>query len=123
MRKARRVGAGALLAAGAALVAKQLDAVRRIRVLALKLRHRHQLPKSYDDTTLARKVETELFRSEDAPKGQVDVSAARGVVTLRGEVGSGELIADLVERTRKIQGVQGVESLLHTPGTPAPMHR
>jgi osmotically-inducible protein OsmY len=123
MRNGRRIGAGALLGAGAALLARQLDAVRRIRVLALRLRHRRETPKRYDDTTLARKVETELFRPEDAPKGQVDVSAARGVVTLRGEVGSGELIAELVERTRKVQGVQGVESLLHTPDTPAPMHQ
>ena len=28
----------------------------------------------------------------------------------------------LVERTRKAQGVRDVESLLHLPGTPAPMH-
>jgi osmotically-inducible protein OsmY len=123
MDNVRRIGVGALLGAATAFLAKQLDAVRRVRVLALKLRHRHQLPKTYDDTTLARKVETELFRPESAPKGQVDVSVTRGVVTLRGQLESEQLIGDLLERTRKIQGVQGVESLLHTPDTPAPMHQ
>jgi osmotically-inducible protein OsmY len=123
MGKLTRVGVGALVGTSLAFLARQLDVVRRMRVLALKLRHRHEVPKSYDDTTLARKVETELFRPADAPKGEVDVSVTRGVVTLRGEVGSPDLIADLVERTRKIQGVQGVESLLHTPGTQAPMHQ
>ena len=31
-------------------------------------------------------------------------------------------LRDLVERTRKAQGVRDVESLLHLPGAPAPMH-
>ena len=34
---------------------------------------------------------------------------------LRGEVDSPELIDDLVSKARKVQGVQEVESLLHTP--------
>jgi osmotically-inducible protein OsmY len=71
---------------------------------------------------LARKVETEIFREPDVPKGQIDVNAADGVVSLRGEVESAEMIDQLVERTRNVQGVQGVENLLHVPGTPAPMH-
>src|SRR3954466_14743273 len=33
-----------------------------------------------DDITLARKVESEIFRDADAPKGQVDVNAENGVV-------------------------------------------
>src|SRR5687768_11129298 len=32
-----------------------------------------------DDVTLARKVETEIFRSADAPKGAVSVNAENGV--------------------------------------------
>ena len=39
---------------------------------------------------------------------------------LRGEVESPELIEELVGKTRKVQGVQDVESLLHTPGERAP---
>jgi osmotically-inducible protein OsmY len=119
----KRLGLAAVVGAGAAFLAARMDAVRRVRLAVTKLRHRTEQPKSYDDTTLARKVETQLFRAEDAPKGLVNVSVAGGIVTLRGELPSEELIADLLHRTREIQGVQGVESLLHTPDTPAPMHQ
>ena len=84
--------------------------------------HRQEEPKEYDDATLARKVESEIFREADAPKGQVDVNAENGVVILRGEVQRRELIDDLVAKARSVQGVKDVESLLHTPGEPAPMH-
>lgn len=87
-----------------------------------KLQHTAEAPKDFDDATLARKVETEIFREPDVPKGQIDVNAADGVVSLRGEVESAEMIEQLVERTRNVQGVQGVENLLHVPGTQAPMH-
>ncbi len=73
-----------------------------------------------DDITLARKVETEIFRPEDAPKGNVNVNAVDGVVSLRGEVEDPEMISRLEEETRKIPGVVDVENLLHTPGSPAP---
>jgi BON domain len=73
-----------------------------------------------DDVTLARKVETEIFRPEDAPKGQVDVNVENGIVFLRGEVERPEIIRDLEGRARKVQGVREVENLLHTPGPPAP---
>jgi osmotically-inducible protein OsmY len=73
-----------------------------------------------DDVTLARKVETEIFRPEDAPKGQVDVNVENGIVFLRGEVERPEIIKDLEGRARKVQGVREVENLLHTPGSSAP---
>jgi osmotically-inducible protein OsmY len=72
-----------------------------------------------DDVTLARKVETEIFREADVPKGQINVNAENGVVVLRGEVGKPELIRDLEEKTRKVQGVREVENLLQTPKRPA----
>ena len=75
-----------------------------------------------NDATLARKVETEIFRDPEVPKGQIDVNAEDGVVILRGEVERSELIKDLEQKTRSVQGVKGVENLLHTPGTDAPMH-
>jgi len=68
-----------------------------------------------DDVTLARKVETEIFRDADVPKGKINVNAENGKIVLRGEVDSRELIDDLVSKARNVQGVQGVESLLHTP--------
>ena len=70
-----------------------------------------------DDVTLARKVETEIFREADVPKGQIDVNAENGVVVLRGEVGKPELIRDLEEKTRNVQGVREVENLLSAPKT------
>ena len=75
-----------------------------------------------NDPALARKVESEIFRDADVPKGQINVNAENGKVVLRGEVDSPELIDDLVGKARKVQGVQDVENLLHTPGRPAPMH-
>ena len=73
-----------------------------------------------DDTTLAHKVETELFRDADVPKGDINVNAENGVVFLRGEVADEGLVEALGKSARKIQGVREVENLLHTPGTPAP---
>ena len=84
--------------------------------LKQKAAHLHDEPKAYDDATLKSKVESELFRPADVPKGKIDVNAQNGVIQLRGEVDSPELIDELVERARKIQGVRDVESLLHLPG-------
>jgi osmotically-inducible protein OsmY len=81
------------------------------------------VPRQYDDWTLKAKVETELFRDEHEVKGAVNVNAQEGVVQLRGELPSRDLIDALVERTRRIQGVKDVENLLHTPDAPAPMHQ
>ena len=74
-----------------------------------------------DDQALADRVRTEIFRRPDAPKGSVNVSAVDGIVYLRGEVGSSQEIERLVADARQVPGVRAVESLLHTPGTPAPM--
>jgi osmotically-inducible protein OsmY len=86
-----------------------------------KVKHRKEEDKPQpDDATLAHKVETEIFRDAEVPKGQINVNAENGVVVLRGEVEQSELIRDLEQKTRKVQGVREVENLLHTPGTPAP---
>ena len=91
--------------------------------LKQKATHLREEPKPEpDDVTLARKVETEIFRGPDVPKGQINVNAVDGVVTLRGEAPSAEMIGQLVERARRVQGVREVENLLHLPGTPARMH-
>jgi osmotically-inducible protein OsmY len=73
-----------------------------------------------DDVTLARKVETEIFRDPDVPKGDINVNAENGVVFLRGAVTDESLIEALAESARKVQGVREVENLLHVSGTPAP---
>ena len=93
--------------------------------LVQKAKHARSEDKLEDpnDATLARKVETEIFRDPEVPKGQIDVNAEDGVVILRGQVERPELIRDLEDRTRSVQGVKDVENLLHTPGTDAPMHQ
>jgi BON domain len=88
-----------------------------------RLFHRHPADRLQpDDATLAHKVETELFRPADVPKGQININVQNGVVQLRGEVPQPEMIHDLGQRARHIAGVLEVENLLHLPGTPAPMH-
>ena len=111
----------ALLAAvGAWFVAgsRRQKAIGKFRSLATRTLQ----PKDYDDATLKDKVESELFREEHEVKGSININAQEGVVQLRGEVPSQDLIDVLVQKTEKIQGVREVESLLHTPGTEAPMH-
>ena len=73
-----------------------------------------------DDVTLARKVETEIFRSADAPKGDVSVDVQAGIANLRGTVADDEWIARLGDDAKKVDGIKGVNNLLHRPGTPAP---
>lgn len=72
-----------------------------------------------DDVTLARKVESQIFREAGAPKGKVSVNAVDGVVELRGEVKTPDLINELERRTKQVPEVRGVENLLHLPKTPA----
>jgi osmotically-inducible protein OsmY len=90
--------------------------------VAQKAQHLREEPKEFDDATLADKVQTEIFRDADIPKGQINVNAQDGVIQLRGELPSEEMIEDLVSRARDVQGVRDVENLLHLPGQPAPMH-
>jgi hypothetical protein len=76
-----------------------------------------------DDVTLAHKVESELFRDPQVPKGRLNVNAEDGVVFLRGVVEDESTIRSLEDAARRIAGVRGVENLLHLPGTPPPPSR
>ncbi len=73
-----------------------------------------------NDPAIKAKVETEIFREPDAPKGKVSVSVESGVVYLRGELDDRASIERLGDAAGKVEGVSGVENLLHTPGEPAP---
>jgi hypothetical protein len=77
-------------------------------------------PKDLDDVSLARKVETVIFRDDAVAKGKIDVNAADGVVWLRGEAKTPEQIKTLEQETLVIPEVKRVENLLHLPKTPAP---
>jgi len=88
--------------------------------LGKRFANRNPQPKTdMDDVTLTRKVETEIFRPEGAPKGKIDVNAVDGVVWLRGEVKNQKQITEIEGKVRAIPEVQGVENLLHLPKTPA----
>jgi hypothetical protein len=94
-RLARRIGAGAY-------------------GLRQKVTHPTEAPKpGLNDPTIKSKVETEIFRDADVPKGQINVNVQDGVVQLRGEVPRPELAEELVAKARSVQGVRDVESLLH----------
>ncbi|HYH91458.1 MAG TPA: BON domain-containing protein [Solirubrobacteraceae bacterium] len=70
--------------------------------------------RDYDDVTLARKVETELFRPADVPKGSISVNVNDGVVELRGELPDQSQIDELGDTAKKIDGVKDVRNLLST---------
>src|SRR5919199_917213 len=71
---------------------------------AAKATHMKEQPKPQpDDVTLARKVETEIFRDAEVPKGQINVNAEDGVVYLRGEVEKPDLIQDLEAKARSVR--------------------
>jgi osmotically-inducible protein OsmY len=95
----------------------------RSHVIGIARRSAHprfrQLPPP-DDVTLARKVETEIFRRAQAPKGTINVDAANGVVSLRGTAPTPNEIEKLEHDARAIPGVADVVNLLHLPGTPPP---
>jgi len=106
VRRAERLGRGT----GSFVVGK-----------ASAVKNRSSGPKpGMDDQTLKNKVETEIFRPADAPKGSVDVSVVDGVVELRGEVKRPEIKKSLESQVRGIPEVRDVRNLLHLPKTPAP---
>ena len=73
-----------------------------------------------DDLTLRDRVESEIFRSPDLPKGQINFDVESAVVTVRGQVDNALQIAKIEKAVLKVPGVRGVENLLHVDGTPAP---
>jgi osmotically-inducible protein OsmY len=70
-----------------------------------------------NDPALKAKVESEIFRDADAPKGQVSVNVESGIVFLRGEIEDGAEIERLREAAANVDGVRGVENLLQTAGS------
>jgi BON domain len=73
-----------------------------------------------NDPSLARKVESEIFRDPGAPKGAVSVSVENGVVFLRGQLDDAGQREKLAAEARNVDGVREVQNLLHGAGEPAP---
>jgi BON domain len=125
-RRRRKVGGGRVAGAVRAGWRRSGRVFRLLKAqgygLRKQLEHRHEVEKDLDDATLAHKIESEIFRDPAVPKGQININVQGGVAQLRGEVPNEGMLEALVERTREVQGVREVESLLHLPGTPTPMH-
>jgi hypothetical protein len=82
-------------------------------------------PEPLGDVAIAREVEATIFRNVEVHRGQVDVKVAEGVVRLRGDVPTPDLIRELEARAARVPQVRRVENLLRTldptpePATPA----
>jgi osmotically-inducible protein OsmY len=81
---------------------------------------RDRMPKPLDDVAVTRKVESVIYRQRGVQKGKIDVNTAEGVVWLRGEAKTPDLIKTLERKTREVPEVKRVENMLHLPKTPAP---
>jgi osmotically-inducible protein OsmY len=110
----------AIGAAAAHFLDPQSGRRRREQIRGQAVSKLHTTGDEPDDQTLAHKVETEIFRAPDAPKGDVSVDVQAGVVNLRGEVADDEWITRLADEASHVDGIKGVNNLLHPPGTPAP---
>jgi hypothetical protein len=73
-----------------------------------------------NDATLVQRVESQIMRGQEVPKGAININAEEGVIVLRGELDRPEHIRQLEEAARRVRGVRGVKNLLHLHGTPAP---
>ncbi|HET8568580.1 MAG TPA: BON domain-containing protein [Candidatus Limnocylindria bacterium] len=112
--------AGLLRRAGAATAKQARHVASDAAGTAERLRHLTRERVDYDDVTLARKVETELFRDPSVDKGGMNVNVEHGCVVLRRQVEHPGDIDAIERRVRAIEGVYDVRNLLHLPGTPAP---
>ena len=54
--------------------------------------------------------------SMKVPKGSINLSAERGIIFLRGEVPNARMRNRLAREAEQIEGVWGVQNLLHLPG-------
>ena len=87
-----------------------------------KLRHitAGDQPRYAEDRTLLDRVESELFANRSIPHGKITFEVEGTTVVLRGALESAEEMQRVEDAVRRIPGVTDVQSLFHTPGTPAP---
>ncbi|HEX8854013.1 MAG TPA: BON domain-containing protein [Thermoleophilaceae bacterium] len=95
-------------------------AAREVDGTVQRVRHLRSEPKpDMDDVTLARKVETVLFRRLPDVKGHVNINVVDHVVVLHGQAKNPTRIRQIESIVRGIPEVTGIESNLHLPKTPA----
>jgi hypothetical protein len=85
-----------------------------------EMAHAPDIREALDDATLARKIESEVFRDRSIAKGGINVNVEEGVVVLRGLVDRPDDILRIEAAVRRIPDVLDVQNLLHLPGAPAP---
>jgi osmotically-inducible protein OsmY len=85
-----------------------------------EMAHAPEIHEALDDATLARKVESEIFRDGSIPKGEINVNAEEGVIVLRGQVERPDQILAVEQAVRRIPDVLDVQNFLHLPGQAAP---
>lgn len=73
-----------------------------------------------DDITLTDRVESQVFRDGDLPKGKLNIDTVDGVVMIRGQIDEPRIMNEIVARIWRVEGVKDVRNLMHLPGTPAP---
>jgi hypothetical protein len=115
--------AGAAIRRPARRAAHTIDVQRqqvanRATGLAHEMTSRDQPPPS--DSALIDKIRSEVLGDAPWSGHVINVDAADGAVTLRGQVGDADEVARLEAAVRRIAGVQSVTNLLHPPGTDAP---
>jgi osmotically-inducible protein OsmY len=82
--------------------------------------HKHDNPNP-DNNTLQDRIESELFRDQTLGRDKIVINVIEdGIVQLRGQLASQAEIQSVIARVKAIRDVKGVESFIHTPGTPAP---
>lgn len=70
------------------------------------------------DDVVEQRIRSEVFRDVAVSPSTVEIDVAHGVVTLTGSVGGDKLASDLVERIRKVPGVEDVAAMLHVVDEP-----
>jgi osmotically-inducible protein OsmY len=106
-----------LIRRGARKTGRQADYVESTvegKVEAVKSKTAPPKPAA-NDQALAERVKSEIFQPADAPKESVNINVENGVVYLRGQVKRPDEIKKLVKEAEAVDGVRGVENLLHTP--------
>jgi BON domain len=73
-----------------------------------------------DDVALADRVRSDVLGDARYRPYKINVDAADGVVSLRGQVRRPDEIKELVASVEKVPGVRRVENFLHLPNTAAP---
>lgn len=107
-------------AAGRRTASRGRAATTRRRTTRRADPQRSRAPKDLDDVTIARKVESVIFRVNEVAKGDISVNVADGIAYLRGEVRTPALVKRLGKMAGEVPEVRRVENLLHLPKTPAP---